>query len=506
MSKHRSDREKYQVLNRWYQGHGAPVTRRDFISQGLVGSAAFIAAPTVLGLLAKSAWAANCDTVGGTMGAPAVLVIDHAGGAGLINQMIPRGKDNSLLTARAYQELGMPTGQDPLTGTNITNSTWGINYHANLSFVRELDRVAMAEAKQRTNSFAVLGQLGDDTSNNRINPASALAVLGAVGDTDRKVVSVVGSQSSESGGNSIPAVPAALYRAVEVNSAASAAELVSLGVLTQRLNNSPTLASRVLKAMRAMTANQIKKYSEQELATQAKDLVECGYLKGSDLALPSGTGTPSIDPRTNTNVTQVFDFTNNLEQRAGTLTYLLAHGFCGVATLVLGGRDYHDGTRATGEARDTEAARITAKSINLFHRLMMEPGARKRPLMIVHLTDGGLAIGRDDTTRNPIADANANGFFVWGSDRGSASAAYVFGYDPNGRPAVSRNQLGWSVAADGGVDRNSGTFAGNPVAFAEVFMANWLSLAKRSSGDIGKYMRQITQNAELTNVTVMSRA
>ncbi|MGZ3687709.1 MAG: hypothetical protein ACXVBW_05385, partial [Bdellovibrionota bacterium] len=114
------------------------VTRRDFLAQGLIDSAALVMAPTVLSLLLGSNRAFAADTCdGGALGAtmPAVLIFDHSGGAGLLGQTVPLSFGDAPLAATGYQALGMnvvPTAAD------IDNS-WGINFHNKLSFLNTLN-------------------------------------------------------------------------------------------------------------------------------------------------------------------------------------------------------------------------------------------------------------------------------------------------------------------------------------------------------------------------------
>ncbi len=480
------------------------ITRRDFISQGFVNSTAFVMAPTVLATLLRSeaARAADpCDGTirGGTM--PAVLIIDHAGGAGLLAQTLPFSLGDQPLSQGGYQALGMSPAKAP-TGAigSVTDSSWGIHFHRELAFATALNATAIPAAKALTNSFSTVARLDDDSSSNMINPAGGLALLGALGDTDRKLASVIGTSASESGGNSSAAVAAPLYRATPITSAASAANLVSTGQLATRLSGNRGLASKVLSAMQRMSRGQLSRFSAQDLPSQVKQIIECGYAKASGMVGDPQPGAPVLDPAQNTIAAQVFNFMDGTEQRAAALTYLLAQGFSGVATLTLGGRDYHDNTRSTGETRDREAARITAQAINLFHRLVNEQGARPRPLMIIHITDGGVSTDRNE-------DGQVPGFYNWTSDRGSANAAYVFMYDPAGKPLMSRSQLGYSSVVDGGVDtqRAATPFSSNAVALAEVFMINYLQLAGRPPGDISKTFQTNLTAADIAKYAVTTK-
>ncbi|MGZ3687922.1 MAG: hypothetical protein ACXVBW_06470, partial [Bdellovibrionota bacterium] len=331
--------------------------------------------------------------------------------------------------------------------------------------------------QSKVNSFHTVQRLDDDSSNNMVNPAGGLALLGAIGDTDRKVAPVIGTSSSVSGGNSAAAVAAPLFRSTVISSPSSAANLVSTGRLIANLGNSKVLSSRVVKAMQNMSAGQLSRYRQQDLPTPVSQLVSCGYVKASAMTGTPQAGVPGLDPTQNAIITSTFTMTNSTEARTATLTYLLAMGFSGVATMVLGGRDYHGSTRQSTEAADAEAGKLTAKALSAFHQLVTAAGGRPRPLMIIHLTDGGVSANKTVDTTFVDSAGNSN-YYQWTSDRGTANASYVFMYDPAGKPQLARNQLGFSTTVDGGVDtRNATPFSSNAVALAEVMMANYLQLA-----------------------------
>ena len=74
---------------------------------------------------------------------------------------------------------------------------------------------------------------------------------------------------------------------------------------------------------------------------------------------------------------------------------MVINGYAGAGTITMGGFDYHDGTRATGEMRNFRAGRCIGACL--------EYAARKdKPLMIYVFSDGSL-------TRNGMIDNSADG-------------------------------------------------------------------------------------------------
>src|SRR6185312_15029152 len=92
--------------------------------------------------------------------------------------------------------------------------------------------------------------------------------------------------------------------------------------------------------------------------------------------------------------------------------------------------DYHTGDRSTGESRDFKAGQCIGACLEYAAR-------RGVPLMIYVFSDGSLA-------SNGMVDnsVNGRGKGVWTADNTSTAASLMLVYDPKGRPAALKNQIG----------------------------------------------------------------
>jgi hypothetical protein len=94
--------------------HPRPVTRRQFLAQGFITGAAWIAAPSLLGLFRSSearAQAISCG-LGAAGNKIPFLVFDLAGGASIAGSNVLVGTQTQLdpLTTDGYTKVGLPAG------------------------------------------------------------------------------------------------------------------------------------------------------------------------------------------------------------------------------------------------------------------------------------------------------------------------------------------------------------------------------------------------------------
>jgi len=148
-------------------GHKRPVTRRDFIAQGLTAGLGTVVAPTIFSLFAdpRAAMAALSpdlqalrDSCGiSVLGAGKIpfICIDLAGGANMVGSNVliggPGGQLDFLSTA-GYGKMGLPGDMLPsmtnsATGTSFTDTSLGLAFHSDSAFLRGImDRISPATA------------------------------------------------------------------------------------------------------------------------------------------------------------------------------------------------------------------------------------------------------------------------------------------------------------------------------------------------------------------------
>ena len=115
-----------------HENHERPVTRRDFLAQGLISGSAFVTVPSIFAGLLKSGpvearveQLADCGISIGASGKAAFMCFDLAGGANLAgsNVMVGSNLQTDLLPAEAYEDLGLPAAINP----NVAGKVVGID-------------------------------------------------------------------------------------------------------------------------------------------------------------------------------------------------------------------------------------------------------------------------------------------------------------------------------------------------------------------------------------------
>lgn len=465
-----------------HPNHAKPRTRREFMAQGLLGSTGFVMAPTVLGLMESKAFGLECNSDAPTANlAPAFLCFDLAGGGNIAGGNVMVGKKNGQSDfITDYSSLGVPMGMHP-KNAGQTNSEFGLMFHSRSAFLKGMLATTTAATRAKTDGFVMCAASADDANINPFNPTYWINKAGAKGS----LTSLVGSANTDSGGFSISPTasknPAA--RPVRIVSPAEAQSLVRLGKLADILNTDN--AKKILKAVESMSASHLAKFQQKDLPDQIRDLVQCGYIKSSDMITQF---TPeSVNPSTNTALAGVFNgiATNPDERAVATMLNLMIKGFVGAATFQKGGFDYHDGTRATGETRDEQAGQLIGKSLEA-------AALSNRDLTIYVFTDGGVfSSGAIDSS------TAGGGKGVWTGDSGVRSATFMLHYSAAGRVKISNpsRQIGF-YKDNGSVDTAATKISDDVTTMTKAVVANYLALSGRE-GDLAKVVGDDPFGADL---------
>ena len=493
-----------------YPDHPLPVTRRDFLRQGLIGGMGMTLGGSVLSLFAnpREAQAAlssdlttmagslstSC-TLGGAGGNPVpVICFDLAGGANISgsNALVGgQGGQTDLLTTAGYSKLGLPGDMIPgaaeptasATGTSNgdhTDSTLGLLFHSDSAFLRGiLEKLTDVTARGQINGAVIPARSDNDTGNNPHNPMYGIAKAGANGG----IVTLIGSRNSDSGGNSM--APATMIdpkiRPTKVDRASDVTGMVDTGNLTGVLSEKDDVVA-VMESIVRISDQKMGKVNTLVTADDvARDLVRCGYLKAADIAdrFANVQIDPSLDGRivdgadpTNFAGTGIFtqaEYDSNGEfRKTAAVMKMVLDGHAGVGTIAMGGYDYHTGRRSDGEVRDLRAGRCMGACLQY-------AVANNTPLMMYVFSDGSLA-------SNGMVDnsTDGRGKGVWTGDNSSTAASMMLFFDPNAtaRPTVLRDQIGW-YRSDGSVDTSSSAAANNVNLLVETAILNYLALQGR---------------------------
>ncbi len=476
--------------------HPRPVTRRQFVAQGFATGAATVIAPTLFGLFANprgaqaalspdlEALKASCGFAVQGAGKIPFICIDLAGGANMVGSNVlagGQGGQQDFLSVAGYGRQGLPgdmvpNAPNPGSPTNnFIQSALGLSFHLDSAFVRGiLERVSVATAAN-TNGAVIPARSENDTGNNPHNPMYGIFRAGA----DGELLSLIGSESSESGGNSM--APSYLIdpsaRPTKVDRTSDVTGLVDTGKLVGLLNQDDAVL--VMESIQRLSDSKIGRV-DTGITRDAviKDLVRCNYVKAADLTDRYGDPSalnPELDPDIvgPAGIFSRAEFDNDDEfRKTAAVMKMVINGYAGAGTITMGGYDYHGQGRATGELRDIRAGRCMGACLEYAAR-------RGVPLMLYVFSDGSLSA--DGVVDNSV---DGRGKFDWSSDNQQTAASFFLVYNPAGRaqlysgdsrPPEQHQQIGW-FRNDGSVETSSTPAANNVNLLVETIILNYMAL------------------------------
>ncbi len=476
--------------------HRRPMTRREFIAQGFLAGLGLVTAPTLFSLFAnpRAAYAAlspdlealknSCGIATQGAGKIPFICFDLAGGANIAGSNVlvgRRGGQLDFLSSAGYSKLGLPGDMipplaNPQTGTSdFIDTTLGLAFHSDSAFLRGiLEKVSPATAAN-TNGAVIPARSDNDTGNNPHNPMYGIYRAGA----DGSLLTLIGSRSSESGGNSVapPALVDAAVRPTKVDRPSDVTGLVDTGQLIGVLNQDDAVA--VMESIQRISDMKLGRVDTKVTADAVlKDLVRCGYVKAADLADRFGdpsTLDPALDPDIvgPSGIFSQAEFDSDGEfRKTASVMKMVINGFAGAGTITMGGYDYHTGDRAVGEIRDLRAGRCMGACLEYAARVGV-------PLMLYVFSDGSVA------SNGAVDDSpEGRGKGVWTGDNSSTAASFFLVYNPGGRPQLfsgdnlpveQHQQIGY-FRADGSVETASSPAANNVNLLVETVILNYLAL------------------------------
>jgi len=448
------------------ESHRRPVTRREFLSQGFLSGLGIVMLPSVANLIAArtaSAQLASC-TLAASGGMVPFICFDLAGGASMAgsNAMVGGpGGPLDLLPPDGYRKLGLPANLAPSQPGQI-DAQLGLPFHADSAFLRGIIDKTTQATRDLTNGAVICARSQNDTGNNPHNPMYGIARAGASGD----LVGLIGTSNSESGGNSLAPMDMIdpSLRPTKVDRPSDARGLVDTGRLVQLLNQQD--AGRVMRAVEDLSALKLDHVNEDVLV---KDLVLCGYIKTTDQVSRFGNPDqldPTLDPFIVGQATSIFqagDLNNSKFRSTASVMKLVCNSLAGAGTVELGGYDYHDGTRATGERRDFEAGQCMGAVLE-YSRLV------GTPVMIYVFSDGSL-----DSDGQVDNSTDGRGKGGWRGDNSSPAASIMLVFDPATRPAIRNPQIGY-FRNSGDVETSSSIIADDVNLLAQAVVLNYLAI------------------------------
>ncbi|TNF37505.1 MAG: general secretion pathway protein GspF [Gammaproteobacteria bacterium] len=522
-----------------HRDHARPVTRRDFLRQGFISGSAYVLAGGAFSLLANPRQALarvssdlqalasdlrNCNVGGSLTSRIPFICFDLGGGANFAASNVivgQQGGQMAALSTAGYSKMGLPGDIIPASGLSdstfvgsmlsdiipttpgisngdFTNSQLGLRFHTDSPMLAGiLERFQITLAPNTVQGAVIPARSDNDTGNNPHNPMYAIAKAGAGGD----VVTLIGSQNTESGGNSM--APAAFIqsdiRPTKVDRPSDVTGMVDVGDLTAVLSD-PADVTAVMESIARVSHKKLRSGgtntgipSRDEVI---KDLMQCGYINAADIAQRFAGRSVNPDDRTTDRIivgdtNSIFteaEFDGDREfRKTASVMKMVIDGNAGAGCITMGGYDYHTGDRTVGENRDLRAGRCIGACLEYARR-------SGQPLMIYVFSDGSVASnGRLDnmpdvgTGRNIVIGGRGKG--EWTGDNSSTACSFFLVFDPLGGisqyvPADPRNmmpdphQIGW-FSADGSVVTSSSPAANNVNLLVNTVMANYMSLNGR---------------------------
>ncbi len=467
--------------------HPLPVTRREFLGQGFVTGGVAMVGASAFSLFAnpRAAYAALSPDIAALKNIPCNIVpgagkipficFDLAGGANIAGSNVLVGQAGGqldFLSTAGYSKLGLPGNMVPnssIGAGNFIDQQFGLAFHTDSAFLRGMLERTAVTTRANVNGTVIPALSQNDTGNNPHNPMYGIYSAGALGD----LLALIGSDSSDSGGNSM--APSYMMdttaRPTKVDRSSDVTGLVDTGKLVGLLSQAD--ATAVLESMERISRKKLDNVAVRgDLSADAvvKELVQCGYVKAADLADRYGNAKAALDPDIDplivgpTGIFTQAEYDGDSEiRKTAAVMKMVVNGYAGAGTIEMGGFDYHTGDRSTGEARDFRAGRCMGACLEYAAR-------RHMPLMLYVFSDGSLS-------SNGMIDNSAagRGKGVWTGDNQSTAAAFFLVYNPGGPITAIQNQIG-HYSADGSVVSTSSPAANAVNLLAETVVLNYMAL------------------------------
>jgi hypothetical protein len=438
-------------------GHAKPVSRRDFLSAGLLPFAANIFMPNWLSVLASTT-ANAADSASCAVGSATLIpfaTVNLSGGAAMAANFVPMNANGDPISS--YSKLGLGDNQVPIEKEFGNVPFAGMNNGALISkFLQGLRTGATADTLSKTAFIGIPCESQNDTAGNRFDISGAVTNAGVVGSQLPNLGRVVSATGLHQAAAIVPP-PSPLIVGSYTSLLSSIGYTATLG---SALNQGQKEA--LTKLVSNLSTSQSRKLASINNGSGVMNVLECAGINNVDIV---HKGAAIVDPRQSDKMKTLWNINTNTSTNSrdlifSAMIYNSLLGQAGVSNFELGGYDYHDNTRTTGDAKDLDAGTVVGK-------LLESANALGKPLFIYVVSDGSVFSADSPTTRNT----------PWMGDRSSNGVAYLLYFNPNGRPATS----GFQVGAFTNNQASDPTFVtgSNPEAAGAAAFANWCKANNR---------------------------
>jgi hypothetical protein len=340
--------------------------------------------------------------------------------------------------------------------------------HSDSAYLRGISQRAAMTTMNNVNGAVIPAISQTDTNLNPHNPMYGIHSAGAAGD----LLVLIGTEATASGGNSM--APAYMIdptvNPTVVTQPSDVTGLVNTGSLVGLLDQADAVS--VLESVERISAAKLAQVSTNipSQDTAIKNLVQCSYVDAAAYLVDKyGNALAALDPTQDKNITGsggIFSATDLQDSdflATASVMKMVVNGYAGAGTIEMGGFDYHDSTRATGETRDFKAGQCIGACLEYAARVGV-------PLMIYVFSDGSLA-----SNGMPDNSVAGRGKGIWLADNTATAASLMLVFDPKAKPTATMNQIG-SYNSDGSVNSTSSPAANAVNLLAETVILNYMAL------------------------------
>jgi hypothetical protein len=434
--------------------HGNPFTRREMLASGLIPFAASFAMPSWLQIFAKAGVAQAEDLICSKAGAslPAFIQIKANGGFAAGMNFVANAAGGQMV--QDFSKYGGGTDANLPLVTEFANKAQFYAQSQFLAGVRTGVGAMGLQTLQKAVFFGVPCRIQDDSSVQKLGLVNAVSVAGNQGT----ILPAMGAEATSTGLAALAAVNPGTEPPLRVGRQEDIAG--SLGVSGILSGLSQTQKEKLFRTIQNVTSAQTASIKGLNGAQTLSRLIQCANISNNGLI--AGGNSLNISPLANTQYATLWGLTANTSTSAqnfvfGSMVWNALQGNAGAIGLSMGGYDYHDGTRTSGDAKDNALGMVVGRALQSM-ALLQKAG------FIVVCTDGAVSSAISSAPGQP-----------WTSDGGGTSCIYAIYYDPNRNVSVNGFQIG-QMTSKGTADESFIT-GGNPEMAAGAVLLNYLSVA-----------------------------
>lgn len=453
--------------------HAKPVTRREFLATGLIPFTASALMPSWLQIFAKAGVAQAQDLAcKATVPLCNFVGLKLSGGAALAANFVPHDKSLQLLPS--YSKMGLGKGSNLALARAFSNNA---PFYDQSQILAGIMSVATPATLAQSSFVGVCVRSQDDSQANKFDITGLVAKAGLSG----KILPNLGRANTETGVNNLaaymrPSAPLIVGRFEDIPNSLGVAG--TLGGLSQNQQKA------LFRSLQNLSTSQANKLSGLNGADTLRRLAS--ESQSQNLQLVSDRSSLDIDPLSNAAFAQAWNVNNNTNKSSmdfafATMMYNALNGNAGTVNLEIGGYDYHNNTRTSGDQKDREAGVVIGKILQSF-AVMGKKG------FLVVTSDGSVSSPESDVAGGP-----------WASDRGTAGSAYLIAYDPTTPPQTKSFQLGHFTSGQGADD--AFVSGASPETAAGAMFVNYLAF-NQQIGMVDALLPRVFDNAQIDLIRI----